>query len=456
MQAVIDYLRDHSERFVREMFQLLRIPSVSADQGRKHEMLHCAEVLAEQIKAAGVHRVEVMLTDGHPLVYAEHKGPVGAPTVLIYGHYDVQPEDPLELWTSPPFEPEVRGDDVYARGSADDKGQLLIHVKAVEAFLAVSELPLNVKMIFEGEEEIGSPSLPAFIAENRELLAADVVVVSDSGMFAKGCPSITYGLRGLTYMQLDLVGPAKDLHSGSFGGAVANPGNVLAQIVGSLVDQSGHVTIPGFYDQVREPTEFERAAFAKLPFDEAGYISELGALKLHGEAGYTTLERTWARPTCDVNGMLCGFTGEGAKTVLPSKASAKVSMRLVPDQDPDQIAELFERHVRSICPDSVRLEVTKFHGGSPFLCPPDSPEVQAAARALSKGFGSEAYYIREGGSIPIVTVLAEQLDAPVVLMGFGLPDENAHAPDEHFHLPNFYNGLRSVAYFFEELAQLKG
>jgi acetylornithine deacetylase/succinyl-diaminopimelate desuccinylase-like protein len=386
-------------------------------------------------------------------VYAEWLGAEGAPTILFYGHYDVQPVDPVELWDSPPFEATVRDGELYARGAVDDKGQIFMHFKAIEAHLAQNgRLPVNMKLVLEGEEEVGSENLDNFVKAHRDLLAADVVVISDSPMFDRGIPSICYGLRGLAYCQIDVRGTKTDLHSGSFGGAVANPIMVLAQILAQMKERSGRVKIPGFYDEVRELTAEEREAWRRLPFSERQYARDIGAPKLFGESGYTTLERVWARPTFEINGILGGFTGEGAKTVIPAVAMAKVSMRLVPDQDPDRIARLFEDHVRKIAPKTVEVTVTRMHGGKPWMASLDNRFVQAAARAIEKGFGKTPVFNREGGSIPVVATFQEILGLPSVLFGVGLPDENAHAPNEKLDLGNFHGGIIASAYLYDEVA----
>lgn len=400
----------------------------------------------------GLQNVKVMPTPGHPVVYGDWLNAPGKPTVLLYGHYDVQPPEPLELWTSPPFEATIRGENLYARGSADDKGQVYIHLKSIEAYMKnVGSLPVNIKLLIEGEEEIGSEHLVPFVTEHKEMLKADLVLISDSSMFAKGVPSICYALRGLAYMQIDLVGPNKDLHSGSFGGTVHNPIQALSEIIAQLHDKNGKITIPGFYKNVRPLSKKERDAFKKLPWSDKKYAKELGVGQLYGEKGFSTLERVWARPTLECNGIWGGFTGEGAKTVLPSKASAKISMRLVPDQKSDKIAKLFEKHIKKIAPKTVSVTVRSLHGGEAAITPIDSPGVMAAVAALEKGFGKKPLYQREGGSIPIVVQFKEVLGLDTVLLGFGLPDENAHAPDEFINLDNFFGGMRTSAHFFAEL-----
>jgi acetylornithine deacetylase/succinyl-diaminopimelate desuccinylase-like protein len=452
--TVIDFINTSRDRYLEELKQYLAIPSVSALPEHRDDMRRCAEWTAEQMRTVGLQNVRVIDTAGNPVVYGDWLNAPGAPTVLFYGHYDVQPVDPLELWQSPPFEGTVRDNELFARGATDDKGQLFVHLKALEAYLQQDgRLPINVRAIFEGEEEIGSPNLDQFIRDHKDDLACDVVVISDSAMFDRGVPSICYGLRGLSYFQIDLRGTASDLHSGSFGGAVANPGFVLAQVISQMKDRSGRIKIPGFYDDVRELTDREREEFKRLPFNEKQYRKGLGAPKLHGETGYSTLERTWARPTFEVNGLLTGFTGEGAKTVIPAVAMAKVSMRLVPNQDPDKVARLFEDYVRKITPKSVELKVTRMHGGKPWMTDLDNPFVRAAARAVELGFGKTPVYTREGGSIPVVSTFQAELNAPTVLFGFGLPDENAHAPNEKLDLGNFYGGIIASAYLYDEIAK---
>jgi acetylornithine deacetylase/succinyl-diaminopimelate desuccinylase-like protein len=454
--AVIDFINTNRDRYLKELTEYLAIPSVSALVEHAADMRRCADWTADHLRAVGLQNVRTIDTPGHPVVYADWLNAPGAPTVLFYGHYDVQPVDPLDQWISPPFEATVRDNELFARGATDDKGQLFVHVKALEAHLGqTGSLPINARVILEGEEEIGSPNLDQFIRDHRDELACDVVVISDSGMFDKGVPSICYGLRGLSYFQIDLRGTTTDLHSGSFGGAVANPGFVLAQVLSQMKDRGGHVKIPGFYDDVRELTEREREEFRRLPFNEKQYRKGLGAPKLHGETGFSTLERTWARPTFEVNGLLSGFTGEGAKTVIPATAMAKVSMRLVPNQDPDKIAALFEEYVKKVTPKSVELKVTRMHGGKPWMTELDNAYVKAAARAIELGFNRTPVYTREGGSIPVVSTFQSELNAPTVLFGLGLPDENAHAPNEKFDLDNFFGGIIAAAYLYEEIAKTR-
>jgi acetylornithine deacetylase/succinyl-diaminopimelate desuccinylase-like protein len=453
MNNVIDYINTSRDRYLDELKEYLAIPSISALPEHKADVRRCAEWTADEMRRIGMQNVRLEETPGHPIVYGDWLGAEGAPTILFYGHYDVQPVDPLDLWESPPFEATIRDGEIYARGSADDKGQVFMHFKAIEAHMKQNgKLPVNMKILLEGEEEVGSAHLDDFIKAHKDELSADVVVISDSPMFDRGIPSICYGLRGLVYFQIDLRGTKSDLHSGSFGGAVANPNMVLAQILSQMKDKGGRIKIPGFYDDVVALREEERAEWKKLPFSETRYRKELGAPKLFGESGYSTLERVWARPTLEVNGILGGFTGEGAKTVIPAVAMAKVSMRLVPNQDPDRIAELFEAYVKKIAPKTVEVTVTRMHGGKPWMTDFDNPFVQAAGRAIEKGFGKTPVFNREGGSIPVVATFQEILGLPSVLFGVGLPDENAHAPNEKLDLNNFHGGVIASAYLYEEVA----
>ena len=456
MNNVIDYINTNRDRFVDELKAYLAIPSISALPQHQPDVRRCADWTADELRRIGMQNVRLIETPGNPVVYADWLGAAGAPTILFYGHYDVQPVDPLELWQSPPFEATIRDGEIYARGAADDKGQIFMHFKAIEAHLKQNgKLPVNLRVILEGEEEVGSANLDNFVKEHKDELGADVVVISDSTMFDRGVPSITYGLRGLVYFQIDLRGTKSDLHSGSFGGAVANPAMVLAQVLAQMKDKSGRVRIPGFYDDVRALRDEERAEFKKLPFNETRYRKELGAPKLFGEAGYTTLERVWTRPTFEVNGLLSGFTGEGAKTVIPAVAMAKVSMRLVPDQDPDKIAKLFEAYMQKVAPKTVELKVTRMHGGRPWMTDFDNKFVQAAGRAIEKGFGKTPVFNREGGSIPVVATFQEILGLPSVLFGVGLPDENAHAPNEKLDLGNFHGGIIASAHLYDEVASTR-
>jgi acetylornithine deacetylase/succinyl-diaminopimelate desuccinylase-like protein len=428
--SATEYLRQNREKSMAELNDWLRIPSVSAKSEHRADTARAAEWLAERMRQAGLTTVEVVPTAGHPVVLGEWRGaPAGAPTLLVYGHYDVQPPEPLDEWHTAPFEPTVRDGKLFARGSVDDKGQAYLHLKAVEAHLAGGgTLPANVVFLIEGEEEIGSPHLAEFLAANAARLACDAVLISDTTMFAPGLPSITIGLRGLAYMEVRVQGPATDLHSGAYGGAVVNPANALARIIARLHDDQGRVTIPGFYDRVKELTQAERDNIATLPFEEEHLREEVGAPKLGGEAGHGPLERIWARPTLDVNGLLSGYTGEGAKTVLPARAMAKVSMRLVPDQDFHEVERMFTDHVKSLAPEGVTVEVEALHGGQPWYAEPSGPVFDAARRALKKAFDRDPVTIREGGSIPIVQAFQETLGAPVVLIGFGLPARTRTRP----------------------------
>ncbi len=454
MNSVIDYINTSRDRYIDELKQYLAIPSISALPQHAADVRRAADWSVAELTRIGMQNARLIETPGNPVVYAEWLGAPGAPTILFYGHYDVQPVDPLDLWTSPPFEATIRDGEIYARGSADDKGQVFMHFKAIEAHLKQSgKLPVNIKVILEGEEEVGSENLDDFVRAHKEELAADVVVISDSPMFDRGVPSICYGLRGLTYFQIDLRGTASDLHSGSFGGAVANPAFVLTQLLAQMKDKSGRIKIPGFYDDVLPLNPEERAEYEKLPFNEKRYKKELGAPKLFGETGYTTMERVWGRPTFEVNGLLSGFTGDGAKTVIPAVAMAKVSMRLVPNQDPKKIGDLFEAYVQKITPKTVELKITRMHGGKPWVTDFHSHYVQAAARAIEQAFGQRPVFTREGGSIPVVSTFQEVLGLPTVLFGIGLPDENAHAPNEKLDLSNFHNGVIASAMLYDEIGK---
>jgi acetylornithine deacetylase/succinyl-diaminopimelate desuccinylase-like protein len=447
------YVDGEIERFRAELFDFLRIPSVSADSSHDTDTRAAASWLAERMEDVGLES-EVIDTAGHPIVLGEWRGAgPEAPTVLIYGHYDVQPSDPDDLWTTPAFEPTIREGRIYARGAADDKGQLYLHVKALEAHLATrGRLPANVIILAEGEEEVGSPNLLPFVQENRARLAADAVVISDSSMFAPGLPSLLFSLRGLAYFELTVQGPDTDLHSGMYGGAVVNPANVLAQVIASLHDSQGRVAIEGFYDDVVEWDDETLSGIRSLPFDEEAFRASVGAPALGGEAGYSTLERLWVRPTCDVNGIVGGYTGEGAKTVLPSSARAKVSFRLVPDQDPSSIQELFRAHVEKHVSEGVSFAIEQLHGGRPWRGHVEGRLFEAAERALLKSFGRAPVLTGEGGSIPIVVEFEEVLEAPALLIGFALPGANMHAPDEWFPVENFELGVRALAFLYDELA----
>jgi acetylornithine deacetylase/succinyl-diaminopimelate desuccinylase-like protein len=454
MNNVIDFINTHRDKYVDELKAYLAIPSISALPEHAADVKKAAEWSADEMRRIGMQNVRLIDTPGFPVVYGDWLGAPGAPTILFYGHYDVQPVDPVNLWESPPFTATVRDGEIYARGAADDKGQVFMHFKAIEAHLKQNgKLPCNIKVILEGEEEVGSANLDDFVKAHKDELKADVVVISDSPMFDRGVPSICYGLRGLVYFQVDLRGTRSDLHSGSFGGAVANPAFVLANILAQMKDRGGRIKIPGFYEDVRELRDEEREQWRKLPFNEKRYAKELGAPRLWGETGYSTLERVWARPTFEVNGILSGFTGEGAKTVIPAVAMAKVSMRLVPDQNPDKIARLFEDHVKKVAPRTVEVKVTRMHGGKPWMTDFDNKYVQAAGRAIQKGFGKEPVFNREGGSIPVVATFQEILGLPSVLFGVGLPDENAHAPNEKLDLGNFHGGIIASAFLYDEIAR---
>ncbi len=447
------YIESELSRFHAELFEFLRIPSVSARSEHDGDTQAAAEWFARHLTAAGL-EAEICETDRHPIVLGEWRGAgPDAVTLLVYGHYDVQPVEPLDLWTSPPFEPEIRDGRIYARGSADDKGQLFMHVKAIEAHLKGNGgLPVNVVVLAEGEEEIGSPNLLPFLEAHRERLACDAVVISDSTMFAHGQTSLLFSLRGLAYLELHVAGPSRDLHSGAYGGAVVNPANALAQILASLHDEAGVVAIPGFYDEVVAWDQETRARIRELPFDEEDFRSEVGAPELGGEIGFSALERLWIRPTCDICGILSGYTGEGAKTVLPSHAMAKVSFRLVPEQDPGHIEKLFEEHVREVAPPGVSVRVERLHGGKPWRAQLGGEIVAAASRALRQAFDAEPVLVGEGGSIPIVVDFERLLDAPALLVGFALPGANMHAPDEWFPADNFDAGIRALAQLYQELS----
>jgi len=456
MKEIINFIDSSKERYIDELIKFLAYPSISTNPENKKDVEECALFIKQHLESIGMENVKVYPTKGHPVVYADwlHAGS-GKPVVLIYGHYDVQPVDPLDLWTSPPFAAEIRGENIYARGSADDKGQVMIHMKAIEAHLKKNKsLPVNVKLIIEGEEEIGSINLEDFIAEHKNLLKADVVVISDTAMYDKDFPAISYALRGLCYMQIEVTGPNRDLHSGQYGGAVDNPINALANIIAKLKDDKGRILIDGFYDDILPRGKIEKENIEKLPFDDIKYKKSLEVDELFGEDGYSTLERLWTRPTLDCNGIWGGFTGDGAKTVLPAKAYAKISMRLVPNQQPDKIEKLFTEYVKKITPKTVKVSINGLHHGKPAITPIESKWIRAAFDSIRQGFGKEPVFIREGGSIPIVVTFQELLKAPAVLLGFGLPDENAHSPDEHMNLNNFHKGIITASIFYNELAKL--
>jgi len=457
-----DYIEQHRERFLNELLDWLRIPSVSADPAFTGDVKRAANFLLENLKKAGADKVTLHPTAGHPIVTGEKFISADLPTVLVYGHYDVQPPDPIELWTSPPFEPVIKKTDkhpdgaIFARGACDDKGQAFMHVKAFEAMMQAGDIPCNLKFLIEGEEEVGSVNLDTFVKSNLDLLACDVVLISDTSIIANDVPSLTVGLRGMSYVEVKVTGPNRDLHSGVYGGAVANPINVLCDMIASMHDEQGRITIPGFYDEVLEVSDTERKAMNEAPFDAEAYKTDLEIGEIGGgEKGFTPLERTSIRPTLDVNGIWGGYIGKGAKTVLPSEAFAKISMRLVPNQTPDETTQLFKKHFESIAPAGVKVEVTPHHGGFPAVLPTDSDEYRAASRALAKTFGKEPIPARGGGSIPIVSLFERELDVKCVLMGFGLNSDDIHSPDEHYGLFNFYKGIETIPHFYNEYAKIK-
>ncbi|MGC8724788.1 MAG: dipeptidase [Acidobacteriota bacterium] len=456
ISPAVSFAHENRARFLDELKELLRIPSVSTLPEHKSDIERAAKWVADNLRRSGMEHVEVIPTAGHPLVYADWLHAAGRPTVLCYGHYDVQPADPLEEWTTPPFEPVERDGSLYARGSTDDKGQMVMHLKALESLLKTGggKLPVNVRVIIEGEEETSGQGIEAFVRNHPERLTCDVVVVSDTEMFARGLPSLTVGLRGLCYTEIEARGPATDLHSGSYGGASPNPFFALCQIIARLKDDDGRILIPGFYDKVKAPTQAELKAWESLPFDETEYLkNEVGSTALTGEPGYSVLYRTWARPTLEVHGMPGGFTGTGAKTVIPARASAKVSMRLVPDQEPNAIFKLFSDTVMSLCPKGIRLSVKQLGAGDAVVVNTDNRFVQMAASAMADVYGKETVFIRSGGSIPIVASFQKHLKAPTLLMGFGLPDCAAHGPNEKFLIENFHGGIESLVRLFERLGE---
>lgn len=454
MQDIKRYVSENKQRFLDELFELLRFPSVSADPKFKADMLRTAEYVAEKLKIAGADEVEICPTAGYPIVYGEKIIDASLPTVLVYGHYDVQPPDPLDLWKTPPFEPTIRDEKIYARGSCDDKGQFYMHVKAFELMMNTKTLPCNIKFMIEGEEEVGSSNLGIFVGENKKRLKADVVLISDTSMISLEHPSLETGLRGLSYVEVEVTGPNRDLHSGVYGGAVANPATILAKLIASMHDENNHITIPGFYDDVIELTEKEREMLNRAPYNEAEYKFDLKVDDLWGEKGYTTVERTGTRPTLEVNGIWGGYIGEGAKTVLPSKAFAKISMRLVPNQQSDKVTKLFKDYFESIAPKSVKVKVTPHHGGEPVVTPTDSIAYKAAQRAILESFGKEPIPTRGGGSIPIVALFEKELGIKTVLMGFGLDSDNLHSPNEKFDIANFYKGIETIPLFHKYFAEL--
>ena len=444
-----NYIQQHKDRFLSELLELLRIPSVSADSKYKADVRLAAEFICEKLKSAGADLAEINETVGHPIVYGEKIIDKSLPTILVYGHYDVQPADPLNLWNSPPFEPIVKDEKIYARGACDDKGQVYMHIKAFETMMATNSLPCNVKFMIEGEEEVGSDNLGIFVKANKEKLNADVILISDTAIVANDIPSIDVGLRGLSYLEVEVTGANRDLHSGVYGGAVANPINVLSKMIASLHDENNHITIPNFYDDVLELSFTEREAMALTPFNLEAYQEDLEINDVRGEVGYSTIERASIRPTLDVNGIWGGYIGEGAKTVLPSKASAKISMRLVPNQQSDKMTEMFTKHFESIAPAGVTVKVRPHHGGEPYVTPTDSKEYRAAERAMEESFGKKPVPTRGGGSIPIVALFEKELGLKTILMGFGLDSDAIHSPNEHFGLFNFYKGIETIPLFFK-------
>lgn len=449
------YIEQNSDRFLEELFELLRIPSVSAQSSHKEDMVRAAEWLKAALLKSGADKAELMPTVGNPVVYAEKIVNPSYPTVLVYGHYDVMPEDPIGEWHTEPFEPVVKDGRIWGRGANDDKGQLYMHAKAFETLVATEQLPCNVKFMLEGEEEIGSPSLYQWCADNKEMVAADIILVSDTSLIAWDTPSITCGLRGLCYMQVEVTGPDKDLHSGLYGGAVANPANVLTDMISSLIDEDGHITIEGFYDDVRELSEAERIALNSAPFSIEEFKKSINIPEVKGEKGYTTVERTGVRPSLDINGIWGGYISEGTKTIIPSKASAKISMRLVPHQNHDQIAVLFEKHFKNIAPDCVKVDVKALHGGQPYVSPTDLPAYHAAEKAMEETFGKRPLPYYSGGSIPIISGFESILGIKSILMGFGLDRDAIHSPNESYGLDNFYRGIETIALFYKHFAEIQ-
>lgn len=452
IQKVDQYLAEHAERFVDELKQFLRIPSVSADSAFRGETRRAAEFVRSQLAGLGL-TVELVETAGHPIIYGEWLGAGNAPTALVYGHYDVQPPDPLGEWITPPFEPTVRDGRIYARGATDDKGQVFTHIKSIEAWMKTAgRLPVNVKLVIEGEEEVGSNNLDTFLEQHKQRLQADIAVISDTSQFAPGIPAVTYGLRGIAAFEVTVRGPRQDLHSGVFGGAVANPVNSLARLIGSLHDAHGRVCIPGFYDDIPPLTPAERKRVAALPFDESKFVADLGVAAPWGEAGYTTLERRWARPTCDVNGIKGGYQGEGPKTIIPASATAKITCRLVPNQDPQKISAALEAFFKASCPPGVTLDFKTWHGCPPFILDTEGPMMAAAQRAIETAFGVAPVLIREGGSIPVVATFRDVLGLDTLLLGWGQNTDNLHGPNEHFSLADFHRGTLASAHLWQEMA----
>ena len=454
-QLITTYIENNKQRFLDELFELLRIPSVSADAKFAGDIQKTAEIVRERLLEAGCDTAELIETPGNPVIYAEKIIDHNLPTVVVYGHYDVQPADPYELWDSPPFEPVIKDEKIYARGACDDKGQMYMHVKALQTMMETDSLPCNVKFMIEGEEEVGSSNLGPFVMDNKEKLSGDVILISDTGMISNDTPSICTGLRGLSYMEVEVTGPNRDLHSGVYGGAVANPINVLADMISALVDTNGRVTIPGFYDKVADFTDAERVVMNSAPFSLQEFTSDLAIKEVAGEEGYTTIERTGIRPALDVNGIWGGYTGDGAKTVLPSKAHAKISMRLVPDQNHEEIAKLFTSHFESLAPTGVKVKVNYLHGGLPSVTKTDSLAYQAASNAFTEAWGKEPIPTKDGGSIPIVALFKEVLKMDVVLLGFGLDSDAIHSPNEHYGVFNYFKGIETITLFYKHFVSMK-
>lgn len=454
-QQIVAYVESHKDRFLKELFGLIRIPSVSADKKFAEDVRKAANYVVEKLQDSGADFAEICETKGHPIVYGEKIVDQTKPTVLVYGHYDVQPADPYDLWETPPFDPVIRNEKIYARGSCDDKGQIYMHIKAMEVMQKVGELPCNIKFVIEGEEEVGSDNLEIFIRENKDKLRTNVIIISDTALINNETPSITVGLRGLSYVEVEVTGPNRDLHSGVYGGAVDNPINVLCEMIAALKDQNNRITIPGFYDKVIEFDNLKREELNRAPFDVDVYKTDLDIEEISGELGFTTLERTGIRPALDVNGIWGGYTGEGAKTVLPSKASAKISMRLVPNQNSNEITESFTSYFKSLAPKTVKVKVTPHHGGQPALTPTDSVAYQAASKAYEDSWGKKPIPTRDGGSIPIVALFKEVLEVDIVLMGFGLDSDAIHSPNEHYGLFNFFKGIETIPLFYKHFAQLQ-
>ena len=459
MEYIKNYINDNKNRFINELLELLRIPSISADPSYKKDVLNCADAVAKLMKNAGAENIEICKTAGYPIVYGEKIIATNVPTVLVYGHYDVQPADPLELWTSGPFEPIIKKTDIhpdgaiFARGSCDDKGQFYMHVKAFELMTKTGTLPCNIKFMIEGEEEVGSENLAFFVKENKERLKCDAILISDTGIIANDTPSITTGLKGLSYLEIEVTGPNRDLHSGLYGGAVANPINILCEMIAKMKDSNNHIAIPGFYDNVIELSTEERAEMSRAPFSLDKYKKALDLADIYGEKGYTTMERTGIRPTLDVNGIWGGYTGEGAKTVIPSKAFAKISMRLVPNQSDEEITELFSEYFQNIAPKSVKVKVTPHHGGEPYVSPTDIPAYLAASKAMETTYGKKPVPVRSGGSIPIVALFEKELGVKSILLGFGLDSDAIHSPNEHYGIFNYLKGIETIPHFFANYAK---